>query len=321
MLTLSPYHFYLEDNANKIAEKAAIIYLRYIHEKVHAYKFNYLAFFTGKHRVGKSLTSLTIGNILDPTFFDSLETRVVYYPNDFMKALREIREKKIIGGVVIWDEAGVGIPAREWYEISNKAINKAVQVFGKYRPIVFFVTQDVTYIDSQVRKLFHGFYEMYRADNTCSYMVPFNVRYNKRQGKIYFSYTRIYSANEDVVGRTIKLKVIAVKRPSKELEDRYEQHSAEFKDRIMDQMEERTEAFLEGKIERKKMSVSEIVKDLVENRREDSVFLSKKSSPEQVLFDPNAIMYHYNVPNRLAIYIKKRAEKEINNKPLVDEEE
>jgi len=320
MLTLNPYHLNLESNVNKIAENSAKIYLRYIYNKVHDYKFNFLGFFTGKHRVGKSISSLVFSHILDPTFFDSLETRVVYYPNDFMKALREIREKNIIGGCVIWDEAGVGIPAREWYEISNKAITKAVQVFGKYRPIVFFVTQDVTYIDSQVRKLFHGFFEMYRADNKCSFMIPFNVKYNKRMGKIYFTYTRIYTTNEDALGRTLKLRLISIRRPPKELERRYEEHSAEFKDRIMDQMEERTEMFLEGKLEKKKMSVSEIVKDLVENHKDDQTFLSKRSSPDNIIFDANAIMYHYGIPSRLANYIKKVAEKEANKEPLIDEQ-
>jgi len=309
----------LSEDIEKIARNSAKIYLRYIYKKVHERKFNYLGFITGKHRVGKSTTALALSYVLDPTFYDNLETRVVYYAKDFMKALREIREKNIIGGCIVWDEAGVGIPAREWYEISNKAINKAVQVFGRYRPIVFFVTQDITYIDSQVRKLFHGFFEMYRTKNEYAYMMPFNVRYSKRLGKIYFSYTRIYPHLGDVVGRTLKLRLITVKRPPQELIERYEQHSAEFKDRIMDQMEERTEMFLEGKIDKKKMSVSEIVKDLVENHRDDQMFLSKRSSPDNIVFDANAIMYHYGIPSRLARFVKKLAEKEANKEPLIDE--
>jgi len=319
MLTPDLYHLSLSEDIEKIARNSAKIYLRYIYKKVHERKFNYLGFITGKHRVGKSTTALALSYVLDPTFYDNLETRVVYYAKDFMKALREIREKNIIGGCIVWDEAGVGIPAREWYEISNKAINKAVQVFGRYRPIVFFVTQDITYIDSQVRKLFHGFFEMYRTKNEYAYMMPFNVRYSKRLGKIYFSYTRIYPHLGDVVGRTLKLRLITVKRPPQELIERYEQHSAEFKDRIMDQMEERTEMFLEGKIDKKKMSVSEIVKDLVENHRDDQMFLSKRSSPDNIVFDANAIMYHYGIPSRLARFVKKLAEKEANKEPLIDE--
>jgi len=319
MLTPDLYHLSLSEDIEKIARNAAKIYLRYIYKKVHERKFNYLGFITGKHRVGKSTTALALSYVLDPTFYDNLETRVVYYAKDFMKALREIREKNIIGGCIVWDEAGVGIPAREWYEISNKAINKAVQVFGRYRPIVFFVTQDITYIDSQVRKLFHGFFEMYRTKNECAYMIPFNVRYSKRLGKIYFSYTRIYPHFGDVVGRTLKLRLIAVKRPPQELIDRYEQHSMEFKDRIMDEMEQRTEMFLEGKIDKKKMTTEEIIKDLVENHKDDEMFWSKGSSPGNVIFNADVISAHYGVPHKLATYIKKRAEKEANKEPLIDE--
>lgn len=91
----------------------ATLYLRHVYKRIHDYKFNFLGMFTGKHRVGKSLTSLSMANILDPTFFDNLEQRVVYFPNDFMKALQEIKNNRIIGGAIIWDEASVSIPARE----------------------------------------------------------------------------------------------------------------------------------------------------------------------------------------------------------------
>lgn len=288
------------------------LYLHHIFQRVHRLQFNHLGFFTGKHRVGKSLTSLGFSYVLDPTFVDNMENRIVYYADDFMAALESLRKKNIIGGTIVWDEAGVGIPAREWYNISNKAISIALQVFGYLRPIVFFVTQDPSYIDSSARKLFHSFYETSRIDNKYASIKPFNVSYDKKTGKIYYIYSRISIPNGDALGVKGKLKHIHIKRPPSELEKKYNNHSREFKDIIMEQMKERTELMKQGKLQKKTMTVSEIISDLVNEHKEDDKYLSKRSSPDNVIFDPQAIRFMYDVPDAQARFIKKQAEVEAN---------
>jgi hypothetical protein len=285
----------------------SILYFRHIYRRVHDYKFNFLGFLTGKHRVGKSLNAVNFGTVLDSTFLDNLEDRVVYYASDFTRALKQIRDKHIIGGVVIWDEAGVGVPAREWYNTSNKAIGMTLQVFGRYRPIVFFVTQDMSYIDSQARKLFHGFYEVSRVKNDYSLVKPFNVSYDKKSSKIFFQYSRLFMPNGDAQGSKLVLKKIKVKRPIKEVEDAYEYHSAEFKDIIMNQMQERTEQYEKGRISKKKLSVEEIVQDL-QAHKEDPIYLAKRSHEDNIIFDRDAVRIKYNIPDAQARFIKKQAE-------------
>ena len=190
-----------------------MLYLRHIYRRVHQYRFNFLGMITGKHRTGKSLSAVSISHLLDPTFEKNLEDRIVYYPDDFMAALQKIKQKDIIGGAIVWDEAGVGIPAREWYDISNKSISMTLQVFGRYRPVVFFVTPDVTYIDSQARKLFHGFYELSRFKTEYASMKAFDVRYNKRNTKVYYVYSRFHLKHDGVYGTNLILKKINVKPP------------------------------------------------------------------------------------------------------------
>lgn len=245
--------------------------------------------------------------MLDPTFAPNMEDRVVYYAEDFMHALEDIRKKKIIGGAIVWDEAGVGVPSREWYNISNKAVGLACQVFGRYRPIIFFVTQDVSYIDSQIRKLFHGFYEMQRMSEKYAIAKPFNVSYNKRIGKVYYRYGRFYSTNlSQSIGKRV-LKAIKLQRPPKRLEKRYDTHSKDFKDLIMEQMQERTEAFQEEKSKRK-IDTKDIIAELAKDHYNDAEFLSKRSKPDSPIFDKDAIRFMYDVSDSKARFIKKQAE-------------
>jgi len=296
------------------AKDLATLYFRHIYKRVHTFKFNFLGMFTGKHRVGKSLTSLSASHILDPTFADNIEKRVVYFPHDFMNALEDIKNKGIIGGAIIWDEAGVGMPAREWYDTSNKSISYVLQVFGRYRPIVFFVTQDVHYIDSQARKLFHGFYEMSRMANDFSVAKPFDVKYNKRNSKVYYVYSRFHLKNQDAYGTKLILKKIKVRRPFKEIEDVYEHHSKLFKDKIVEQMKERATLYNEGEMDAKRMTMDEIVSTLVDNK-DDKKFLSKRSKEDNVIFDTNAIRFEFDVPDGMARHIKRKAELNVNEVP------
>lgn len=297
----------------------AMLYLRHIYKSIHVNKFNFLGMFTGKHRVGKSLTALSMSCALDKTFVDNIEKRVVYFADDFMRALEEIKQKKIIGGAIVWDEAGVGIPAREWYDTSNKSISYTLQVFGRYRPIVYFVTQDVHYIDSQARKLFHGFYEMNRINNQYAIAKPFDVKYNKRSSKVYYVYPRYHVLKEKgVYGNRLIIKRLNVLRPYKEVEAAYESHSKLFKDKIVEIMKERSEQANQGEIKTKYMTIAEIVEKLIQEK-ENPLYLSKRSKEDNVIFDKDAIRIEFEVPDSQARHIKRLAEIKANKIPENDQ--
>lgn len=290
-----------------------IRYFKKIYDDVHERRFNFLGMITGKHRTAKSLSAVTWSCILDPTFMDNLEQRVVYFAGDFMKTLQQIKKDELYGAAIVWDEAGVGIPARDWYDISNKSISMTLQVFGRYLPIVFFVTPDVSYIDSQARKLFHGFYEMSRTSNQFAIARPFNVNYNKRTGKVYYVYPRMNIPNGDALGLCVTMNNLMVMRPSPEFEKRYEDHSIIFKSKIIDQMDERTNKYNQGKIDSKRMTIEEIVRTVVDGK--DNVkYLNKRSKKDGVSFDINAIRYGFGIPDGLARLVKHHAELEVNSR-------
>lgn len=296
----------------------AQLYYRHIFERIHKFKFNFLGMFVGKHRTAKSTTALAMSYVLDPTFYKSLEDRVVYFPNEFMRALISIKKKNIIGGAIIWDEAGVGIPAREWYDLANKSISYTLQVFGRYRPIVLFVSPDISYIDSQARRLFHAHYEMNRVGNDYAIARPFDVKYNRRNpNKMYYVYSRLKQMNDDVPGTRLILKKLKIRKPFEELEERYELHSRIFKDKIVDQMKERSEHYQKGDVDSNKMTIEEIIDDVTKNK-ESPRLLSRRSNEQRVIFDKDSIRFKYDIADSLARHIKKEAENVVNKIP--DEE-
>jgi len=211
----------LSDNTYELdidPELLSILYLRHIWKRVHEYHYNFLAIITGKHRTGKSLSALSFAHALDKTFINNVENRVVYYANDFLREIENLRKKKIVGGSIVFDEAGIGYGSRDWYQESNKAIGGAMQVVGRYQPIVFFVSQDIKLIDSQIRKYFHGFYETVRYGNDYSYCRPYSVSQDKKSGKIYHLYSRFSYPFGDAVGARLRFCGIKLKRPPAELE-------------------------------------------------------------------------------------------------------
>lgn len=303
----------------------AELYLRHIWMRVHKNHYNFLAIITGKHRTGKSLSALSFAHALDKTFFDNMEDRVVYYANDFLKQIEELRRKRIVGGCIVFDEAGIGYGSRDWYQESNKAVGGAMQIVGRYQPIVFFVSQDVKLIDSQIRKYFHGFYEMSRMGNEYSMCRPYGVSQDKKSGKIYHLYSRYNFPNGDAQGAKLRFCGIRLKRPPKELEKRYEEHSKVFKEYILKQMMEKTET-LEGekRAEERRMKDSDILAELVENH-ENRELLIKTSKPDKISYDADSIRFKYGVTDSKARHLKKIAEirvsKMLEEKAEDDEDE
>jgi len=97
------------------------------------------------------------------------------------------------GNMIIFDEAGVGIPSREWYSISNKVISYILQTFRRENLGVMFTTPSLDFIDSQARKLFHSYLETKHINREEKYVTLkyMNIQNNPKEGKIYYKYPRV----------------------------------------------------------------------------------------------------------------------------------
>ena len=288
-------------------ERLTHLYLKTIYDTTHRVGLSWLGVSVGRHRAGKSIGTISSATVIDRTFLDWFEKRVVYYPKDFMRAIRDIRKREIIGGAVVWDEAGVGLPARDWYDVSNKAVNFALQVAGYLRPVIFFVTQDFTYIDSQARKLIQHFWEFHRSTVDYSIVKPYLLVHNRKTGEIQYVYPRIVLRYEGTakLGPKYILTRIKLYRPPQDLIERYILHSEPWKDKIMKQAEDKAKEFEEGDLEKKEWTTSQIIDYLIKHWR---AYQSPRSRPDRPRLDPYLIKADFSIPLNLARAIKARVE-------------
>ena len=167
--------------------KALKTYFRHQWYMIHNVKKNMLSLTTGGSGDGKSWSTIIHNYFLDPRF--NLD-KIIFNEHNFYKALDNV---KYVGEFVMWDEAGVGIPAKEWYKVSNKAIGKTLQIFRADTRIgLTFTTQDMSFIDSQSRKLLNYFFMMEeRTKPDHSKMWIRKILVNRAIGKMYMPYPRL----------------------------------------------------------------------------------------------------------------------------------
>lgn len=295
-----PY-FFPDINYYGLAEN----FLREIYVNVHKKNLSHLGIVTGQHRVGKSVSAVLFADILDPTFSPNFEDRVVYHPDTFMDAFEKIKEDKIKGAAVVWDETQIKHGSRDWYSSLNKSINSVIQAFGYLNPIVYFVTQDPSFIDSQPRKLFHNFFEVLRTSNTCSYLLPFDIKYNRRVGKPYYVYPRMRLDYFGSMGYRVKMNIIKVLKPDNSLIKRYDIHSQNFKDKFLSDTKVITQELREAEKERRDVKSTpevDIVDDLVNNHLHDKVLINNRGN-----YRIEEVKYRYKISFRKSSRICNRA--------------
>lgn len=305
-----PYFFSKIDNY-VLAED----YLNEIYKNLHVKNLSFLGIWTGSHRVGKSIGAEVFADLLDPTFYECLEERTVYTSHDFMTSMEEIRKDHIKGGATVWDETQIKHGSRDWYKDVNKSINSAIQAFGYLNPIVFFVTQDPSFIDSQPRKLFHSFYEVKRTGNEWNYILPFNIKYNRRIGKPYYIYPRYKIKYFGNMGIKAKLMYIRMLRPRAEFIKRYDKHSQKFKDKFLADTHSFAKTINEieqQKVKERDTTDSDIVMDILENYLHDPIFISKFGN-----YRPEQVREEYKLSFRAAKRISHRAS--VERKKLLEQ--
>jgi hypothetical protein len=172
--------------------KAAYGYFKHQWFVMHNLKKNMLSLTTGGAGDGKSWATIIHNYFIDPRF--TLD-KIVWNENQFYDALGNI---KYIGEFILWDEAGLGIPAKEWYSIINRTIGKTLQILrADVRGGVTFTTHDLSFIDSQSRKLLNYFFQMQkRTSPNESTMYMREIMTNRMTGKILMPYPRLRIGSE-----------------------------------------------------------------------------------------------------------------------------
>lgn len=149
---------------------------------------NWLCVIAGATGTGKSYCALRLARALDPSF---TMDRCVFNVRDFLKLINSGKMKK--GQIIVLDEAGVGIPAREFYTLMNRSINYVLQVFRRENIGVIMTVPSLAFIDKQARILTHTFIETLAVDREKNRVrvKVMEVQYNPQMGKIYYKYYRL----------------------------------------------------------------------------------------------------------------------------------
>jgi len=258
---------------------------------------NWLAIVCGETGSGKSFSALRLGEMIDPEF--SIDN-VVFRIEDFMRLLNSKKLKK--GSVIIFDEAGVGIPAREWYTISNKAINYVLQTFRHKNLGVIFTTPDFSYIDAQTRKLFHNYIETVSIDFKKEYVKVkfFQIQFNPRYGKVYWHYS-ITKVN----GRVKTIHKTNIKKPSKELIQAYEKKKKQFTETLNIEVEDMVKLVRE-KQQKVFLTPEDIAKSVLKKPKD---YIKEHKGREYV--DLDLIMIDFKVGRVKGMQAKKIAERQL----------
>ncbi len=175
---------------------------------------------TGPTGSGKSYFSLGASERYNPDF--SVDD-VVFNTKDFLNTLNT--KKK--GDVIIFDDAGLGIGARQWWEDQVMIFGKIVQSMRFKQVITYLTMPDIELIEKQSRLLLDIIFQAHENEQGRFYVkLPKTQKnYNLKSHNIYFIYPRIYYH-----GSVYKIQTIKYPMPSKKLVDAYEKKRQEYVD-------------------------------------------------------------------------------------------
>jgi ABC-type dipeptide/oligopeptide/nickel transport system ATPase component len=183
---------------------------------------SYMLLIVGEMGSGKSLAGVAIACRVDPTFKDS--PRIVYTVPEFLEAV--LKAKK--GQAVIFDEAGVGVPSREWHTEMNRIMSIITQILRFKNICVIFTTPNIRLLDINVREAMNGFIKPRYIDdahqvNVCTFKTII-VNDNGEVVKRNFIY---YDGKNGAAGEIID--PLRIPRPDPDIEEYYKKISFDMK--------------------------------------------------------------------------------------------
>lgn len=234
------------------------LWVRYIKQRIKQNK-NFLGFISGPTGSGKSWSSISIAEQLDPTFN---EERIVFSGIELMKLINSDKLKK--GSVIVFEEAGIGMSNKNWQSTINKMLNFLIQTFRHRNFILIFNSPYMDFVDASTRKLFHAEFNTIGIDakrGTCR-LKPRTIQYNARNKKFYFKMLRVITKKG-----LIPVNFWSVSKPTPELIKTYEVKKRSFTDKlnanIQKELEEYEKSESNEKVDTLTMSQKEVL-DMIE---------------------------------------------------------
>lgn len=178
---------------------------------------NWLAIVCGETGSGKSYSALSLGSKIG-------RLHLVFSPIEFLQLLNS--QKLARGDCIIFDEAGVGMAARQWYSIQNQLLGSILQTFRNMNLACIFTTPNLSFIDVQARKLFHCYMETAYIDfeESMAFLKVYQIQVNSRLDKIYYKCPKFF----DERGSVLTLTMLGLEKPDDKLVEYYESRKSRF---------------------------------------------------------------------------------------------
>ena len=303
-------------------DRLAKAYYNRLWRKLHVENFSLLIVFYGKHRVGKSLSAVDFCYILDESFEANMETRIVYTSKQLINAFKDIKNQGIKGGGIVVDEAGSGdLSNMRWYEELAKVVSSELQAVGYLNPLICFVTQNFSFINTTARKLSQGVFEVNRTNNLYSTIKPFWIENNPWITGFYRKYPIFCESRGGVANNVYKINKIKIGLPPKEIKDRYIAHSQAFKDQLLISSEESVNMAEFGNTKKRLLvtGIEAVVKEVMVNADDYKSFSKKKGIATYL--NENLIQHRHSLTMKDAKLVKALAEKELfkSRQPTTDD--
>jgi hypothetical protein len=127
--------------------EAARVFISALKKRIAENK-HFVVMIVGEPRSGKSYSALRIAELVDRDFtLDNL----IYSPAEFLNRVMSCEA----GDVIVFDEAGVNIFAREWQSKMNRVLAKVFQVLGYKHLGIVLTFPSIAFVDKAIRRLFN----------------------------------------------------------------------------------------------------------------------------------------------------------------------
>lgn len=194
-------------------------FLEYIRWRIKANK-NCVIIIVGGTGSGKSWAALSIGEELDDKFgINNIAFRAV----EFMKLINKDFPP---GSVLMFDEGGVDLGARDFMTKVNRILSKVLQTVRYKNHIIIITVPDMKFIDAHARKLAHMILitnSIDRVRGLCK-LRPYYIDVNAMSGDVYNPHPLVSAKGMGIM----KIFDISVPKPSVKLRHRYEKIKEDF---------------------------------------------------------------------------------------------
>ena len=276
------------------------------YKRLHSLKMSLFITMDGVHRSGKSVFAYFMAKLLDPTFEENPKARYVKNPEQMLRLIREIKERKIKGAVILVDEAGASLNSAEWYDEMMRALVKTFTVIGYLNPCILFIAPVKDMFISSARKMSHYHMRFDRTSSMSSRADIYKVIYSSLRQKYFHKHPIIHMFHMKT-----KLCGIRIGKPPKWLLDEYAALEQENKPVLLDEIENDALA-AKGRREakeqrRQKYDVEQIADDVLANMEK---YESKRSRQGKhgFMLSSALIMVRKKLPAEIARAVKEIAE-------------